>query len=177
MSYNHFDHSLEGVITPRFRLKVKAEKEDVFEHLQSMASSQKDFGITKANQYLMIKYKKSHEEYWSPELQIQPQQDFTDKNTLILRCVIGPRQNVWVMFVFIYSSIILLTLFGGMFGLVQYQLTKSSLFLWVWPIGTLLLLSIFAISKIGQSKARNQTLRLSSFILHALEQKWQIERF
>lgn len=176
MSYNNLDQSLEGVLTPRFRLKIQAEKEDVFEQIIQSIPEQKDLKITKASHYLLIKFREEQEEYWSPELQVQPTQDYTDKNKLILRCVIGPRQNVWVMFVFIYSAIILLTLFGGMFGLVQYQLTQSSSFLWVWPIGTIMFLSILAISKIGQYKARNQALRLTSFLYHALEHKWEITR-
>ncbi len=176
MSFNELDQSLSGKILPRFRLKIAAEKEELLDFLDAVAKKSEEVSHTRAKQYLILRIPPAKREYWSPELQIQPFQDYDDKHKTIIRCVVGPSQSVWMLFTFLYSSVILSMLFGGMFGLVQYQLNDHSAFLWIWPIGTVLLLSIFAVSRYGQMKARNQTLRLVSFLMHSLEQNWTPER-
>jgi hypothetical protein len=176
MSFNELDQSLSGKILPRFRLKIEAEKDDLLDFLDDLAKKSEEVTHTRAKQYLILRIPPSKREYWSPELQIQPFQDYDDKKKTVIRCVVGPTQSVWMMFTFFYSSIVLMMLFGGMFGLVQYQLSNYSPFLWVWPLGTIALLSIFAFSKYGQTKARNQTLRLVSFLMHSLESKYEVER-
>lgn len=176
MAFNDLDQSMAGKILPRFRLKVRADKDDLLDFLDELAKVSEEVSYTRAKQYLILRIPPSKREYWSPELQIQPFQDHDDKKKTIIRCVVGPTQSVWMMFTFFYSSVVLSMLFGGMFGLVQYQLSNYSAFLWIWPVGTIALLSIFAVSKYGQSKARNQTLRLVSFLMHSLEAKYEIER-
>ena len=176
MAFNALDHSLSGEILPRFRLLISADKDDILDFVAEQSKQSEEVVHIRATQYLILKIPLGKREYWSPELQIQPFQDYTDKHKTLLRCVVGPSQSVWMMFTFIYSAIILLTLFGGMFGLVQYQLNNESIFLWMWPVGTMAFLSIFAVAKVGQQKARNQTLRLVSFLLHELENRWEVER-
>jgi len=152
MAFNELDQSLSGKILPRFRLKVSADKEDLLDFIDLEAKSSQEVSHIRAKQYLILKIPTRKREYWSPELHIQPFQDLDNKDKTMLRCVVGPSQSVWMMFTFLYSSIILAMLFGGMFGLVQYQLNNNSHFLWIWPIGTVLLLSIFAVSRYGQKK-------------------------
>lgn len=176
MSFNELDHSLSGEVLPRFRLRVNANREELLDCIDLQAKISDEVTHTRASQYLILKIPKSKREYWSPELQIQPFQDYEDKTKTLIRCVVGPSQSVWMMFTFIYSAVILLTLFGGMFGLVQYQLNNESIFLWMWPVGIVAFLSIFVVAKMGQRKARNQTLRLVSFLIHTLESKWEVER-
>jgi hypothetical protein len=176
MAFNEQDQSLSGNVLPRFRLRVPAEKDEILDFLAEKAKASQDIVHLRAKQYLIYKVPSSQREYWSPELQLQPFQDYDDKNFTIIRCVVGPSQSVWMLFTFIYSAIILSMLFGGMFGLIKYQLEKDSSFLWIWPIGAFLLATFFIISKIGQSKARNQTLSMVRFLNQSLEEKWEVQR-
>lgn len=176
MSFNELDHSLGGEVLPRFRLRVNANQDLILDFIDLQAKQSEEFTHTRASQYLILKIPPSKRDFWSPELQIQPFHDYDDKDKTLLRCVVGPSQSVWMMFAFFYSAIIMLTLFGGMFGLVQYQLNKQSVFLWMWPVGVVAFLSIFAVAKFGQMKARSQTLRLVSFVMHQLETRWEVER-
>ena len=176
MAFNELDHSLSGEVLPRFRLRVNANRDEFLDFIDLQAMNSNEVSHLRANKYLILKIPQDKREYWSPELQVQPFQDYEDKSKTLIRCVVGPSQSVWMMFTFIYAAIVLLTLFGGMFGLVQYQLNKQSVFLWMWPIGIVAFLSIFAVAKFGQMKARNQTLRLVSFLMHQLESKWEVER-
>lgn len=175
MAFNKFDHSLEGEFLPRFRLRIAEEKTAIFDKIKEEATIETTVSGTFADNYVILRIPKYERHYWSPELQIQ----FTrseENNASILRCVIGPAQSVWLMFTFFYSITILLTVFGGMFGMIQYSVARTSAFLWFWPVGIVLLIVLFAVSKAGQRKARNQTLHLVSFLLHALEKEYKVTR-
>jgi len=177
MPFNKFDHTIIGEITPRFRLRVDAPLPDsVLGEIKAMAIPEPTVSGTYADKYTIIRIPSWERNYWSPELQIHASLDHEKENHTLLRCVVGPSQSVWMLIMFLYSFTILITLFGGMFGLVQYSVEKSSYFLWIWPIGIIAVGTLFAISKIGQLKARNQTLHLVSFLMHTLEKKWNVER-
>mgnify|MGYP000990014814 CR=1 FL=1 len=44
-------------------------------------------------------------------------------------CLIGPKQSVWALFTFIYAFLSIVSIFGGMFGLVDYQTNGNTFFL------------------------------------------------
>lgn len=176
MSFNKFDHTITGEVLPRFRLRVENLPDPIFEEIKTAAIPEPTVSGTYADKYTILRIPSWERNYWSPELQIHSSPDYDNKSYTILRCVVGPSQSVWVMFIFFYSITILVTLFGGMFGMVQYSIENDSTFLWIWPIGIAVFLTLFIVSKIGQRKARNQTLHLVSFLLHTLERKWKVER-
>jgi hypothetical protein len=74
------------------------------------------------------------------------------------------------MFALIYAAIGLITCFGGMFGLVQYSTSGSSPWIYVIPVGIILLSSVFVTAKYGQHKGRDQMLHLVSFVYHSLSE-------
>jgi hypothetical protein len=80
------------------------------------------------------------------------------------------------MFAMIFSAILLITPFGGMFGLVQQTTSGFSTWIWVFPIGIITFSSVFITSKIGQKKGREQSLHLVSFLYHSLAEKGAVER-
>ena len=90
MAFNEFDQSMARKILPRFRLKVEAEKDALLDFLDVLAKNFEDVTHTRAKQYLILRIPPAKREYWSPELQIQPFQDYEDKKKTIIRCVVGP---------------------------------------------------------------------------------------
>ena len=176
MSFNKLDHTVSGKVLPRFRLRVAALPDSLFEEIKQTAIQDNTVSGTFAEKYTILRIPSWERHYWSPELQLQAFPCNEKPNNTVIRCVIGPTQSVWVMFTFFYAITGLLTLFGGMFGLVQYSISKESTFLWILPFGVIMLITLFIISKIGQRKARNQTLHLVSFLFHTLEKRWHIER-
>jgi hypothetical protein len=122
--------------------------------------------------YLDIPVKEQH--YWSPELRISMEENLAGEGTFI-RCVVGPRQSVWLMFVFIYGFLSMLTLFGGMYGLVKWNSGGSAAWLWCFPAALLIILSVYVVAKLGQRTGRDQMLHLVSVLYHSLGDK-AIER-
>ena len=72
------------------------------------------------------------------------------------------------MFVFFYSAIGFLTTMGLIFGLSQWMLKMDPYGLWSVPVGLILLLGLFIISKIGQGLGREQMEQLNGLLQNAI---------
>ena len=175
MPFNRFNHSILGEIRPRFALKITADPDLAIEHIENAISRDKTVSGNRSNSLLFLKTPSWEQHYWSPEMTVRIEiEEYTDYTTVA--CLVGPRQTVWALWAFIYSSILLVTVFGGIFGLVQYNQESSSPWIWVIPSGLVLLSSAFVASKIGQKKGRDQMLHLVSFLYHALDELGSVER-
>jgi hypothetical protein len=175
MPFNRLNHSVLGEIRPRFYLETDSTVDDCLTHvMQSLEKDKTVFG-QRSNDLIFLKTPRNVQHYWSPEMTVRIETneyiDFTR-----ISCLVGPRQSVWVMFAFIYAAIAVATLFAAMFGFVQYSQNGSSPWLWVIPIGIVLVSSVFIAAKIGQKKGRDQMLHLISFLYHSLEEIGPVRR-
>jgi hypothetical protein len=169
MPFNRLNHSVLGEIRPRFDLIISCEPEIALEHIYQKTIQDPSVGGVRSRQYVFVKTPTHLQHYWSPEMSVRIEKsEFSDE--IRAHCLLGPRQTIWAMFTLIYAAILLLTLFGGMFGIIQYQNSGDSLFIYCFPIGFVLFLSIFITSKLGQRKGRDQMLHLVSFVYHSLEE-------
>lgn len=178
MPFNRLNHSILGVIRPRFTLRIACEPELAIQHVKESVKNDPTVSSLRVNHtknYVFLTIPSRHQHYWSPEMSVRIEKgEFSE--AVNVHCLIGPRQTVWALFTLFYATISILTLLGGMFGFVQYQTTGSSVFMWTFPIGFVLWLTIFIASKIGQKKGRDQLLHLVSFLYHSLSEITIIER-
>jgi hypothetical protein len=169
MPFNRLNHTILGEIRPRFTLKIDCEPEKALEHLTESIDKEKSITGVRYKQTVFVKTPSWMAHYWSPEMTVRIEKsEFSDD--VLVHCLIGPRQAVWAMFALIYAAIGLITCFGGMFGIVQYSTSGSSLWIYVIPIGIALLSSVFVAAKYGQHKGRDQMLHLVSFVYHSLSE-------
>jgi hypothetical protein len=174
MPFNKLNHSHLGEIRPRFHLRTSLSPEEALSVIgTSLREDQTVSGrVSKTHAFLRIPDQVAH--YWSPELQARIEIDEYKDETFVY-CLIGPKQTVWALFTFFYAAIILIAVFGGIFGFSQHQLGKDSVFIY-FPIALLLVPTIFLFAKAGQRKGRDEMLHLISFIYHSLESKGELER-
>lgn len=170
MPFNRKDHHAASEIRPRFRLITPYTQEEVMDLLQQATDVDETVLGKKVYDmyYLDIPLKDRH--YWSPELRISLEKNEAGEGTFI-RCVIGPRHSVWLLFIFIYGFLSVLTLFGGMYGLAQWNLGKSAAWLWCFPIAFMLIMGVYVTAKLGQRTGRDQMLHLVSVLYHAIGDK------
>lgn len=175
MPFNRLNHSILGEIRPRFSLKIDQDPEKAINHVEQCLLHDKTVSGDRSGELLFLKTPSWEQHYWSPEMTVRIEvQEYTDFTTV--SCLVGPRQAVWAMWAFIYSAILIITVFGGIFGLVQYNQEGTSPWVWVIPIGVIALSSAFVASKFGQRKGRDQMLHLISFLYHNLEELGEVER-
>ncbi len=175
MPFNRLNHSVLGEIRPRFHLKIPVDPEVAITHVEQTLYNEKLVSGERSDQLLFLRTPSWERHYWSPEMTVRMEvEEYTDYTTV--SCLVGPRQAVWALWAFIYSAILLITVFGGIFGLVQYNQQGSSPWIWIIPIGVVLLSSAFIASKFGQRKGRDQMLHLVSFLYHSLDEITEVER-
>ena len=175
MPFNRLNHTILGEIRPRFALKINVEPERAMEHVEKSLYSDKKVSGERSDRYIFLRTPSWEQHYWSPEMTVRIEvEEFTDFTKVA--CLIGPRQTVWAMWAMIYSAIALVTIFGGIFGFVQYTQEGSSSWLYVIPIGTVAIGSAFIAAKFGQRRGRDQMLHLVSFLYHSLSEIADVER-
>jgi len=175
MPFNRLNHSILGEIRPRFSLKSNKDPELLLSAIENSLSKDKTVSGERSDHLVFLKTPTWEQHYWSPEMTVRIEvEEYTDYASI--NCLIGPRQTVWALWAFIYSSFALITLFGGIFGLVQYKTMGFSYWLWVIPFGVVAISSAFVAAKVGQRKGRDQMLHLVSFLYHSLSEVDEIER-
>lgn len=174
MPFNKLNHAHLGEIRPRFKLIAHCSVEDAITIIEENLQKDKSVVGRFVVDHIHFKIPMDNRHYWSPELHINFDKSETN-DYIIVRCLVGPKQSVWAMFAFFYAFLGLATIFGGMFGLSQWQLGHPPYFLWSF-VGLLIIPSIYTFAKIGQKKGRNQMLHLISFLYHSLEEKGVVER-
>jgi hypothetical protein len=175
MPFNRLNHSILGEIRPRFALKIQVDPVKAMDHLEQCLYQDKTVSGERSEHLIFLRTPSWERHYWSPEMTVRIQvEEYT--NITKVSCLVGPRQAVWAMWALIYSAMALLTFFGGVFGLVQYQQEGSSPWIYVIPVGLVLISSAFIAAKIGQRKGRDQMLHLISFLYHSLEKISTVER-
>ncbi len=175
MPFNRLNHSILGEIRPRFALKVNLEPQETLNYLKQEIKKDASVSGLRSEHVIFLRTPDTESHYWSPEMTVRiEKEEFTDYTTV--SCLIGPRQTVWAMFAFIYAAIALLTIFGGIFGIVQYRQEGQSPWIWLIPFGLTALATVFVAAKFGQKKGRNQMLHLISFLYHSLDRVCTVER-
>lgn len=116
--------------------------------------------------YLKIKPDLQH--YWSPEIHITVEE--TSTGTLV-RAVAGPKPKIWTMFMFFYSAVVVLFLFGSALGVSQWSLGMKAPWLWSIPASLVAWLGILGAAKYGQWKGKRQLRILYDFMNDVLNQE------
>lgn len=175
MPFNRLNHSILGEIRPRFSLKTTSDAPSALDYIETQIGRDKTISGVRSDNLIFLKTPSWNQHFWSPEMTVRIEvEEWTDFTKVT--CLIGPRQTVWALWAFFYSAIAIVTVFGGIFGLVQYQETGASPWLWVIPIGIILISTAFIAAKFGQKKGRDQMLHLVSFLYHHLVEIGEVER-
>lgn len=118
--------------------------------------------------HVFLSIPEGEQHFWSPAMEVVIEKDYEDESKTNIRCLIGPKQTVWMMVMFLYISVAVILLFGGMYGLVKWNMGHETNLLWLIPIGIITELLIYLATKWGQKKGRDQMLHLVSFLYHSL---------
>tara|TARA_R110001592_G_scaffold126028_2_gene336545 strand:- start:3099 stop:3626 length:528 start_codon:yes stop_codon:yes gene_type:complete len=175
MSFN--SHNSDNIeIKPRFKLISNFSQKDIIEKIKVALPNQKEVnGILKGN-HIFFNIPIQNQHYWSPAMEVIIEEFDDDKHKTSIRCLIGPRQTVWMMLMFFYIGVGVLGFFGGIYGLAKWNLGKETLLVWAVPLAVVLFGLIYFTAKYGQKKGRDQVLYLVSFIYHAIDDK-NMQRF
>ncbi len=169
MAFN--THNTDDIeIRPRFKLLSRNNtSKDIITKLE-LAIPKQDRVIGKVKgTHVFLSIPKSEQHFWSPAMEVVIEGDEENENQSSIRCLIGPKQTVWMMIMFFYIIVAVIMLFGGMYGLVKWNMGFETNLVWLIPGGIVSELLIFLATKWGQKKGRDQMLYLVSFLYHAID--------
>lgn len=102
---------------------------------------------------------------WSPQLTLDVEADAQGSR---IRGLFMPAPTVWTFFLLLYAVIAFAGFCGTIYGLAQWQLKQTPLFLWSFPVSLLLLLAVHSAAHIGQRLGDAQMKELKKELDHCL---------
>lgn len=157
-------------VRPHFKLISTLDVDDalqgVVDHIEKANPDGVRCKLTHDHANLQVPLQFEH--YWSPVLSVGFEKNEEGEGTL-LRCLVGPSQGVWAMFMLVYGAIGMLVLFGMFYGGTKYQLENNSTYLWSLPIAFVMFIIVFFGAKFGQKKGHHQMDELIKFLFKCLD--------
>lgn len=151
-------------LRPCIKLDASGAPTDVKRRIRDAST---DYPITIVNHYIVVKIPESRRHYWSPQLQIDLQEQ--ESGTRVTE-VITPMPAVWTLFAMSFIAVVLLGFFGSIVGLAQLQLGQPAPWLWSFPAAILLIAAIYAAAKVGQRIGHAQVEELTAFLRSCLSE-------
>lgn len=156
---------------PRFKVYTKATKNELITLIKKhLESKTKTVGGYANQEFAMVRLRKDKDKYWAPQLQIRWEEDEDHPGVNVVRGVIGPRPNIWTMFMFFYglSGALIITL--GSYAVSEYYVKGSSVWIWSIPFAVLLALGTYIATKVGQSIAKEHLIEINNFVDEIFEE-------
>lgn len=106
--------------------------------------------------------------YWSPQLNFRIEADEEDQSQSVVSGLIGPKPNVWTLFVFLYFLIGIIGFFLSSYGISKWMLDQYSPLIWAFPVALLFALTAYKAGKYGEQLGADQIEMLKQFIRDAI---------
>lgn len=156
-------------IRPRFQTHLPASPQAIIDSLQATVMRyQGQVESSTVDYYMVLRIPVEQQHYWSPQLSLTLETDEAQGGTLI-RGLYGPRPSVWLMFMFMYSSVGVIGLFIAITGFSQYSLGVAAPVLWALPVLAGIALALYFAAKAGERLGRQEMDRLRAYFDEALK--------
>ena len=161
-------------LRPHFDLYVGLPTSDVMVRLRTrFEAGKRDWVGHIAGTHGQLVVPRAQRHMWSPWLTFNASEH--DGGTL-LNGRFEPHPSIWTMYMALYGMVIF-SMFGlGCFGLSQWMAEEAPTMLWSLPIGTIILVALYASAFVGQGLTAEQMQGMRSFMKEAFqdaETRWE----
>ena len=150
-------------IRPRFKQSVPIARQDIIRRFERDLAQTSDLEGSIMDHHIVLRIPIERQHYWSPRLSLTLEEETAGGSTLI-RGLFGPRPSVWLLFVFLYSSIGVISLFVAITGFSQLSLGMSAPALWALPVAAVIALGLYLAAKAGERLGREEMYVLKNFM-------------
>ena len=156
-------------IRPRFHYDSPRPPAEILERL-GQAVKQKDAPVNGLviDQHVYLRMPAEQQHFWSPQLNLEVQEAEAGQGSTISG-LFGPRETVWLMYIFFYSLLGFISMMVMIMGFSQLNLGLSARILWLLPVLALLFLLAIGTARTGQKLGHAEMDQLYDFFLHAVE--------
>jgi hypothetical protein len=158
------------VLRPRVNTYVNLEPEVVEQRLNAALKATDSVAAGHISHGFGRLHLREDQQYWSPEftVRIDPEESGSRVSGLM-----GPRAEVWTLFIFCYAVLGLATLIILLIGLSNWSLDQPAGILWGVPVGVALFSTLYFVAYTGQQWSRAQMRELLHFCEEAIGRRLQ----
>ena len=160
-------------LRPRFRYFVPSSQEEICDQFKgAFKNEQNGFTGSALKYHIVIDYLEKDRHFWSPQLDLNLEK--YEDGTLI-RGLIGPRPNVWTIFMFFYAISGVSGLAGIIIGTGQWSMGDTPLAFWLIPFSVIIFLAVYLIGRTGKKIAYNESVDLHDFMIKNVKDPVELE--
>lgn len=154
-------------IRPRFHYSSALPQDQILQLLQSaLAEEQAPVKGRVVDQHVYLKIPAQDQHFWSPQLSLEVE---AEGDGSIVNGLFGPRESVWLMYIFFYALLGFLIMIVMIMGFSQLNLGLSARILWALPVLLLLLGLAYGTAKTGQKLGHEEMNLLYDFFRRSIE--------
>jgi hypothetical protein len=156
-------------IRPRFSFTVPYQIDEVRTRIDELIQDSQELVVGSIiDNHITLDIPALHRHYWSPQLNFRIEPDYHNPNHTVVKGLIGPRPEVWTMFMFTYFSIGVLGTVGSIYGVTQWMLDEQNIIIYAMPLAAVIMLTAYKAGKYGEKLGSEQIETLKQFVRDAL---------
>jgi len=160
-------------LRPRFRYYVPNSQDEICDLFKSTFKDQNcAFTGTALKYHIVIDYPLSKRHFWSPQIDLNLEK--YEDGTLI-RGLLGPRPNVWTIFMFFNAVAGFAGIIGIIIGMGQWSMEDTPYAISLIPFSALLFGAVYYAGKTGKKIAHDESVELHEFLIHNLKDYTELE--
>ena len=149
-------------IRPRFQRSISLPQPEVVRCFEQALEQACNLEGSIIDHHIVLRIPIEQQHYWSPQLSLTLEEE--GEGGTLIRGLFGPRPSVWLLFVFLYSSIGTISLFIAITGFSQLSLGMPAPALWALPVAAVMALGLYLVAKAGERLGREEMYLLKNFM-------------
>ena len=160
-------------LRPRFRYYVPSSQVMVQNQFKkAFKIPENNFTGSALEYHISVDYSEKVRHFWTPQMDLNLEK--YEDGTLI-RGLIGPRANVWTVFMFFYAVAGVAGLAGIIIGTGQWSMGEDPLAFWLLPFSSIIFLAVYLIGRTGKKIAFSESVGLHDFLIENLDNPIELE--
>ncbi|WP_422107567.1 GTP-binding protein [Winogradskyella sp.] len=161
--------SNEIILRPRFKFNVSHDNESLLSLFETEGKKQSDFIVTRVDDHVFIKIPKAQQHFWSPQLHLEINEDYDDKNISIIYGLFGPNPTVWTLFMFLHFMVGCIFLGFAIWAYVNWSLDNTfAIQLFVTLLMIVIWFVLYFSGRLGKRAGMDQMHELHGFMRDTL---------
>lgn len=166
-SNNLIERNSEIVLRPRFKFELQHSKETLLEAFERVSKSNLDFIISRVDDHVFIKYPKSKQTFWTPQLHLEFNE--IDSKSSIVYGLFGPNPTLWLFFMFLHFLLAVVAIGFGVWLYTNWSLGNSFLMQAI-VLGSILCIWVllYVFGRLGRASAKPEMRELNNLMIETI---------
>ncbi|MBT8324055.1 MAG: GTP-binding protein [Winogradskyella sp.] len=151
------------VLRPRFKFILEHPNEIILKDFEDQKKRQSSFIISRVDDHVFIRFPKTQQHFWSPQLHLEINEDTNGKS--VLHGLFGPNPTIWTLFMFLHFVVAGLFIAFAIWAYTNYTLKQDySLQLFGLLMMVVLWFALYAAGRLGRAKGKPEMHKLYEFM-------------